>query len=348
MARIESKAKGGYYPTPEKELELILKKINAAGTVTVLDPCAGEGLALNQIVENLKGKGSNVEPYAVELESSRAEKARELFGRERVIKGGYEGLRMTNDCVSLLFLNPPYDERFGKRVEEIFFRDLTAPGKYLVDGGLVVLIIPQYVLKDIARLAEARLDNVTVYRFTDENYPVYNQVVLFGTRKKGIERNPLLKKTLEALAEMGPSALPSLDMEDNVTYDLPEATKPVTMFRGSVHDPVEIAKDVMVSPAWEWLSNKLLPPSARKGVTQKPAVLPEKIMHFAVRAVSGDLPENFGSHILTATTVKHKEVEVSEEIKEDGKRKETRVEIIRDVTKCFVFAPTGVHVLQND
>lgn len=50
MARIASQAKGGYYPTPPKQMSLALERIRVdeGSTVNLLDPAAGTGLALKR------------------------------------------------------------------------------------------------------------------------------------------------------------------------------------------------------------------------------------------------------------------------------------------------------------
>lgn len=159
MARYTSQAKGGFYPTPPKEMALAIARlqVEAGSTVNLLDPCAGEGLALKQMADHIKKLGARPVSYGNELENTRANIAKKHL--DHVLKGGYEVMRMTSKSVSCIYLNPPYDYRNGTRLEKIFLRDLTAPDKYLQDGGLLMFCIPQEVLKDCVIFWPAALSN---------------------------------------------------------------------------------------------------------------------------------------------------------------------------------------------
>ena len=73
MARLESVAVGGYYPTPPALVPRIarLLSVPAEGAFSVLDPCAGDGAAIVELVGELFAKGRDVELYAVEMEATR-------------------------------------------------------------------------------------------------------------------------------------------------------------------------------------------------------------------------------------------------------------------------------------
>lgn len=60
--RLAAQAKMGYYPTPPSVISLISEMlvINGKGNIRILDPCAGEGTALNQIGEIL---GAETYPF---------------------------------------------------------------------------------------------------------------------------------------------------------------------------------------------------------------------------------------------------------------------------------------------
>ncbi|WP_240420314.1 DUF6094 domain-containing protein [Paenibacillus periandrae] len=79
-----------------------------------MDPCSGEGIALEMLSDTLREQGGNVKSYAVELEESRYEEAKQVL--DHVIHDGYENLR-TQPMFSLLWLNPPYQDgvRFVSR-----------------------------------------------------------------------------------------------------------------------------------------------------------------------------------------------------------------------------------------
>lgn len=70
-------AKNGYYPTDEPTLERALNALApAAGQVAIIDPCAGEGVAIAEAAHAL-GRDL-VSAYAVEFDEERARHARGL------------------------------------------------------------------------------------------------------------------------------------------------------------------------------------------------------------------------------------------------------------------------------
>lgn len=341
MARLASQSQGGYYATPPKEVELICNRLAVApeATVNLLDPCCGEGLALKQISDYLANQGATPLTFGVELEETRAEKAKSLL--HKVVKGGYENLRATNEVFSFMWLNPPYDNAGnGQRMETNFLRNLTQPGKYLQPGGLLGFCIPQYVLKECAWIIGNRFQDVHVYRFTDENYPMFKQIVVFGYQAKGRVNPKEAKATrerLEAISDLPFTEVPTLAELDGITFTVPEADREVTLFRGSILDPVEIAADIDASPAWNDFENLVMPENLREKVTLKRPVLPLKPSHMGVAIASGAVGGNMTDHILVGLTAK--EVVNDVQYEQDEKTSKTRLtQLERYVTKIRVFS----------
>ena len=82
--RLAAQAKGGFYPTPPRVVDLIAGLIRVpAGyyhrnreSVRILDPCCGAGEAVAQLAQRLGGTNSlPIETYGVELHRDRAEEA---------------------------------------------------------------------------------------------------------------------------------------------------------------------------------------------------------------------------------------------------------------------------------
>jgi hypothetical protein len=122
----------------------------------------------------------NGRTYGVELDYQRYNKACEKL--TRTLYGGYENMITQNNAFSILFLNPPYDtDENGERKELIFLKKTI---KYLTTGGILIYIIPQYIVHDVAKLLSYAFADIKVYRFTDEEYKAYKQVVIFGIKKR--------------------------------------------------------------------------------------------------------------------------------------------------------------------
>lgn len=345
MARLESERKGGYYPTPPKEMELILKRVTARenSTVTLLDPCVGEGDALKLAQDFLISKKVNAISYGIELEKTRAEKAKEKI--DHVLACGYENARMSHQAFSFLYLNPPYAEIHGDRLERIFFRDLTKPNSYLTEGAVVILNIPQRVLEPLSDLIAQRLRGVRVYRFTDVNFHQFKQVIVYGYRKSArIGRDDILKKQLIDLAYTSPDFIPTLETEDwnEVQYVIPEPQKKVEIFDTTFVQPEDIIRSMNECNLMEQVSLNIFNPSAQR-VERKSPVMPLKISHMATAIAAGALPEAMGDHLLVGVT-KTKITEDIEVDEETGGTKESTVYESKSLIR--VFSEQGIFDLQ--
>ena len=79
MARLESAAKQGFYPTPETVSDLIAQYIQPSDKLFyALDPCCGYGTALKDLVN---GIGTNGKGYGIEINSVRAKKSESVLDK---------------------------------------------------------------------------------------------------------------------------------------------------------------------------------------------------------------------------------------------------------------------------
>ena len=245
--RLEGRIKMGYYPTPLSVVDRIRSFISVSENqpVNAFDPCCGEGLALKQLFYDW-----NCQTYGIELDEYRAEEAKRAL--DNVLKCSYTETRITNGCFSVLLLNPPYDEETfsngmvtsSERKEKIFLKDTI---KYLRPKGLLIYIIPQLRLdKAIAKILSYRFESINVYKFQGDEYNAFGQVVVFGVKKKNPEID---KDTYETLKKVSKIDLPELPFADKPIYRFPEPGK-VNLFRSTVIDLQELAKEAEASPLW--------------------------------------------------------------------------------------------------
>jgi hypothetical protein len=183
--RIEGQSKMGYYATPETQLPLIASWLKLAGgeTIRLLDPCCGKGEALSFVAHNL-GKTTT---YGIELSYSRAEEAARVL--DFVLETGFENAILTEETFSFCWLNPPYDGETttggGERLESRFLLSVTP---LLCQDGILVYIIPESRVDDghnnaIARHLAGWYTDLRCFRFTEPDYSVFRQVVIFGRKK---------------------------------------------------------------------------------------------------------------------------------------------------------------------
>ena len=145
--RLAAQAKGGFYPTPPRVVDLVAQllygargRARSADTLRILDPCCGAGDALAQFADLLRDRSTvPVETCGVELHRDRAEQAAHVL--DRALACDLFATSIANNAFGVLLLNPPYDwDKEDKRVEHAF---LTHTTRYLTDGGLLLFIVPK-------------------------------------------------------------------------------------------------------------------------------------------------------------------------------------------------------------
>lgn len=185
MARLAAREKACFYPLPPITQELLCKLLVGHPEATILDPCAGEGVALAAL-----GKATGCRTVANELDKERAAACE---GRcDVALQGPIEFLRVTGR-VGCLYLNPPYDtDPQGKRMEHTF---LEIAFGWLVEGGVLVFVVPieavtkrtEYgdrgYLTKTGRVLAHYLDSIEMYRLPDGEFEMFKQVVIIGTKR---------------------------------------------------------------------------------------------------------------------------------------------------------------------
>ena len=186
--RLAAQAKGGFYPTPPRVVDLIAELINTPSgyyhrgrnTVRILDPCCGAGKALAQLAQRLdRPNAIPIETYGVELHRDRAQEAEERL--DHALASDLFATSIANGAFGLLLVNPPYDyDAEDKRTEHAFLTHCT---RYLTEGGLLVFIVPRQRLAVSARYLSTHYGRMRCWAFPDLEREVFDQVVLIGYRK---------------------------------------------------------------------------------------------------------------------------------------------------------------------
>jgi SAM-dependent methyltransferase len=172
MARPQGKLRMGYVPLPDAEARRIRQHlIYPASGFTALDPCVGEGRALETIAENATGHR-----YGIELDAYRAFKAREKIGQ--VIYGDCFDVECRAESLSLLYLNPPYDSAAkgdgpSERLEVLFLQHTY---RWLKPGGVLILVIPATQLAVCGNRLSVQFRDVEVCRLSDPESVCYVSV----------------------------------------------------------------------------------------------------------------------------------------------------------------------------
>ena len=196
--RLAAQAKGGFYPTPERVVDLIAGLVDgppahlhsrAHQTLRILDPCCGEGEAVARLAWRMEERGVGpIETYGVELHRDRAEVASGMLHHS--LASDLFMTSIANGVFGLLYLNPPYDyDEEERRVEHRFLTHCT---RYLAEDGVLVFIVPRRRLHVSARYLASHYGRMRCWAFPTPEREEYDQVTLMGYRKNGaLLRRPL-------------------------------------------------------------------------------------------------------------------------------------------------------------
>jgi tRNA1(Val) A37 N6-methylase TrmN6 len=243
--RLAAQAKMGYYPTPDSVTPIIAKylKRQRDGLIRILDPCAGEGTAIILIGEHLEAQ-----TFGIELDLERGGKAKEIL--TKCLVTDYKNTRISHGSFSLLWLNPPYDWaqrdselETSERYERTFLRDCIP---YLSPRGILVYLIPQRRLEGhIARMLSYRFHQISVFRFPEEEYRAFKQLVIFGVLKKRPDKDETAAEYLKKCGEFK-AAVPHLPEVPPSIYEVPlSLAKSDFLFRSKDIDPDELAREIL-------------------------------------------------------------------------------------------------------
>ena len=302
--RLAAQQRGGYYAAAPEAIRHLAQfvRVPPATPVTILDPCAGRGEALETWADALGIPLSDV--YAIELEDDRAAECHDRLGaRGSTILGPCSifGCRVSTGRFSMVWLNPPFDDAIGggARVEAQFLYRAT---QWLAPGGLMALACPADVAADRnVRFVLLRwFENVSIEPFPAEHRP-YNEVVVFGTKRKTMV-DPDDVDWRDILAIGRPC------------YELPESGDGIPIFEKTGFTDSELLRAVATSPL-----RKVLEVLPGPQLTRPPLEL--GIGHLALLLSSGHLdglvePPDEPPHVVRGVCRKKeylKDVEVVED-----------------------------------
>ncbi|QNM96732.1 DUF6094 domain-containing protein [Chitinimonas koreensis] len=201
--------KAGYFPTDEPTLERALSALApAAGPMCILDPCAGEGVAIAEAAHVLGRE--RVSAFAVEFDRERASHARQLV--DHCIHGDLMDTLISRQSFGLLWLNPPYgdlskdaDGNIGyqgqgrARLEKLFYQRTLPLLQY---DGVLIFIVPAYVLDaELVGWLTRHFAELRIYRAVETQF---KQVVIFGRRiRQRDQASDAVKATRGLLLQIG-------------------------------------------------------------------------------------------------------------------------------------------------
>ena len=332
--RLAAQAKMGYYPTPERVTEIIVKclKRERPGLIRALDPCAGKGTALSMVGNRLQA-----DTYGIEIDHERGETAKKVLTRWLVTD--YQNTRISHKSFSLLWLNPPYDwsvkdeeTQTSERMERTFLRDCVP---YLCSGGILVYLIPQKRLDGhFARMLSYRFEQLRIFRFPKEAYQTFKQVAVLGRRKKTPGKDDEAARYLKDCGRQQ-APVPYFNEEPPVIYEVPKTPSAGRfIFMSKTIDPEELAEEIHEHGLFERFREMTTPLRMTEKIH---AVMPLKYGHLAQFIAGGFMngvvwdPDRKNPLLVKGRTKK----EVLHSVEIDGDR-ERHIE--RDQIKPFIKA----------
>lgn len=195
--------KDGSFYTDLGHIKRIADMLTFEGEATVFDITSGNCQSLFALAD--ADNHPERKCFACEVQQAVFEKVKDdprIAGRILNVDSAVN-LKMQHNCISLGGINPPYgwnneDATDRKRWERIFIEKIT---NYIMFGGILVWIIPQYVLADVGYLTylAKHYEVQGIWKFDDDVYKYFKQVCVIGKRRnKAIlgsgEVQDLLKK----------------------------------------------------------------------------------------------------------------------------------------------------------
>ncbi|QVX40763.1 class I SAM-dependent methyltransferase (plasmid) [Ralstonia solanacearum] len=328
--------KNGYFPTDEPTLERVLSALTPAnGPICILDPCAGEGVAIAEAAHVLGRE--QCKAFAVEYDAERARHARTLV--DHCIHGDLMDTLISRQAFGLLWLNPPYGDlpkdangnlgyqgQGRPRLEKLFYQRSLPLLQY---GGVLVFIVPHYVLDaELVGWLTRHFADLRIYRAVEMQF---KQVVIFGRRIRQRDQASDSAKAMRALLlqiGQGDTEAEELPIEwPFLPYTVPASQAEPEHFYRVTMEPEQFADEVgRLQGLWPMLDTHL-------GAAQKSLRPPARALshwHLALAlaagAISGVVTSKTG-RVLVVKGDTHKEKTLQTEYTErdDGSVAETRI-----------------------
>ncbi len=328
--------KNGYFPTDEPTLERALGALAPAdGPKCILDPCAGEGVAIAEAAHALGRE--QVEAFAVEYDAERAAHARRLV--DRCIHGDLMDTLISRQTFGLLWLNPPYGDlskdangnvgyqgQGRARLEKLFYQRALPLLQY---GGVLVFIVPSYVLDaELVGWLTRHLADLRIYRAVETQF---KQVVVFGRRvRQRDQASDSVKAVRGLLLQIGQGYVEAEELPLEwpfLPYSVPTSPVEPEHFYRVTMEPEQFADEVgRLQGLWPAIDTHL-------GAAQQSLRPPARALshwHLALAlaagAISGVVKSKAG-RVLVVKGDTHKEKALQTEYTErdDGSVAETRI-----------------------
>lgn len=312
--------KDGYFPTDSETLNRICQAIDPGSDLDmarIIDPCCGEGAALDLIELYLKDEGRNTCSYGIEINEERAWHAKNHL--HEVAHANIEHVWVSQRSCGLLFLNPPYGDMISdkgdigddKQVRRFEAHFLEKSVNWLQQDGLMVLIVPHYIVDEkFARIVASYFTDTSIWLAPVQDF---KQCVIFGRR-----RRQKVQPTKSELASLITADLTLAELPEHWTlprYSIPgyikESAEKFT-FKILQMDAAQLAAELTLKPSlWAQYKSHF----AIKGNSTVRPLMPMSQWHLALALVSGQINgfvegQNGSRYLVKGSTHKTKQKKI--------------------------------------
>jgi hypothetical protein len=344
-------AKNGYFPTDADTTERVLSMLEPSetGTLRILDPCAGEGVALAECKQHLGT--TRTEAFGIEFDQERAWHAKTLL--DRVIHGDFQETFIAFRSFGLLWLNPPYGDlvsdqaatgeaRKGRaRLEKLFYQRAV---KLLQPGGVMVLIVPHYTLdREFAGWIAGHFEQVAAFLAPEQQF---KQAVVVGIRRRTppVDEARAIRVRLDQLGR-GEATEVLSEVWLGEPYRVPAvADRAPFKFQAMHVDPAQLREEIRRYPTlWPQFELHL----GRAGQVHRRPVRRLSQWHLALSLAAGQVSGVVRSNdrskvfVIKGDTFKRKEVVTTHEETPSGGSREIRTatDVFVPVIRALDFTP---------
>jgi hypothetical protein len=183
--RLAAQEKCGFYPAPADAVLALSKHLTLGdkrekGAFHILDPCAGEGCAINQLASWVNVPQPDI--YCIELDQGRGQKTRELMPDANVLSPcSFFTAGVQSFGYGLLYVNPPFDDELGggQRNELTFLRECH---HLLCTDGVLAFVVPWNTIcnSEVKMHCDTHYREAYLYRFPTLKY---NEACYIGIKR---------------------------------------------------------------------------------------------------------------------------------------------------------------------
>ena len=286
-----NEAKNGAYYTDVGHSRRIGRLFRIQKDTCMLEPSIGDGSAVEAFLEGAEKGDNQIQVFGVDIDKEAYEASRKRKNVSYCLNADFlSEVKITGKTFSLCFCNPPYirtGEAEIKRMEQRFTEKIY---NYLKADGYLVLVISFPTLGDYDFLMSllSRYNCEGLWRFDEEEYIKYKQVVFIGKKKLGIGIfHAEFERFLANLKLEKIPFLPELHREVNLKYEVGESLESeIELFMETRFRPEEAFTALNQSPLYRTvLQNMFIEPYAAIDIGNPPLPLKKDLAYLC--AISG-------------------------------------------------------------